>query len=109
MAMAVYGMGVVLAPVVGPTLGRLDHDNYTWRLDLSHQYSSGDLLAAVHILADFRSAGTWFAKFEDGLKIDYIVLGLLAAGLGALEICTRRGTAHDWFASSGLSPLQSSP
>ena len=71
MAMAVYGMGVVLAPVVGPDAGRLDHRQLHLALDLSHQYSGRHLLSAAHVAADLRSAvpGAQDAqgRFEDRL------------------------------------------
>ena len=56
MAMAVYGMGVVVAPVIGPTLGGWITDNYSWRWIFLINIPVGMLVAAADVGADLRSA-----------------------------------------------------
>src|ERR1700730_11146252 len=102
MAMAVYGMGVVLAPVVGPTLGGWITDNYTWRWIFLINIPVGICSLLFTSLLIFDPPYLVRKSLKDGLKIDYIGLGLLAAGLGALEIALDEGQRHDWFASSGI-------
>jgi len=102
MAMAVYGMGVVFAPVVGPTLGGWITDNYTWRWIFLINIPVGlcSLLFTTFLIFD--PPYLIRRSFQTGLKIDYIGLGLLATGLGALEIMLDEGQRNDWFSSSGI-------
>ena len=102
MAMAVYGMGVVLAPVVGPTLGGWITDNYTWRWIFLINIPVGICSLLFTSLLIFDPPYLVRKSLKDGLKIDYIGLGLLAAGLGALEIALDEGQRNDWFASGGI-------
>src|SRR5215510_7826202 len=97
-AFAVYAMAVVLAPAIGPTLGGFITDHYSWRWVffinvpiglLSLFLSSRMLQDPPHLLeARKRIRG-----------IDYIGLGLIAVGLGALELVLDKGQEDDWFAS----------
>ncbi|HEV8043422.1 MAG TPA: DHA2 family efflux MFS transporter permease subunit [Bryobacteraceae bacterium] len=102
MAMAVYGMGVVLAPVVGPTLGGWITDNYTWRWIFLINIPVGICSLLFTSLLIFDPPYLVRKTLKDGLKIDYIGLGLLAAGLGALEITLDEGQRNDWFSSGAI-------
>jgi DHA2 family multidrug resistance protein len=102
MAMAVYGMGVVLAPVVGPTLGGWITDNFTWRWIFLINIPVGICSLLLTSLLIFDPPYLVRRTIAQGLKIDYIGLGLLATGLGALEIALDEGQRHDWFSSSGI-------
>ena len=101
MAMAVYGMGVVFAPVVGPTLGGWITDNFTWRWIFLINIPVGicSLLLTSLLISD---PPYLVRKSLAGLRIDYIGLGLLATGLGALEIMLDEGQRNDWFSSHGI-------
>ena len=101
MAMAVYGMGVVFAPVVGPTLGGWITDNFTWRWIFLINIPVGicSLLFTSVLIFD---PPYLIRKTLKGLRIDYIGLGLLATGLGALEIMLDEGQRNDWFSSHGI-------
>jgi len=102
MAMAVYGMGVVFAPVVGPTLGGWITDNYTWRWIFLINIPVGVCSLLLTSLLIFDPPYLFRKTLRDGLKIDYVGLGLLATGLGALEIMLDDGQRHDWFSSHGI-------
>jgi DHA2 family multidrug resistance protein len=102
MAMALYGMGVVLAPVIGPTLGGWITDNYTWRWIFLVNIPVGICSLLFTSLLIFDPPYLIRKTLKDGLKIDYIGLGLLATGLGALEITLDEGQRNDWFSSSGI-------
>jgi DHA2 family multidrug resistance protein len=102
MAMAMYGMGVVLAPVIGPTLGGWITDNYTWRWIFLINIPVGICSLLFTSLLIFDPPYLVRRSLKDGLKIDYFGLGLLATGLGALEITLDEGQRHDWFSSSGI-------
>jgi DHA2 family multidrug resistance protein len=102
MAMAIYGMGVVLAPVAGPTLGGWITDNYTWRWIFLINIPVGICSLLLTSLLIFDPPYLVRKSIKDGLRIDYIGLGLLATGLGALEITLDEGQRNDWFSSAGI-------
>src|SRR5580658_1049899 len=99
MAMAMYGMGVVFAPVVGPTLGGWITDNYTWGWIFLINVPVGICSLLLTSLLIFDPPFLIRKSIKDGLKIDYLGLGLLATGLAALEIALDEGQRHDWFSS----------
>lgn len=97
MAFAITGITTVLAPILGPSLGGYITDNYSWRWIFFMNVPIG-LLAVVLVnmlVQDPPSA----AKRDVG-SIDYIGLGLIALGLGALQIVLDKGQQEDWFDSS---------
>ena len=99
MAFAVYGVAVVMAPAIGPTLGGWITDNYTWRWIFFVNIPVGilSLLLTSRLIQDppyFRRR-----KFSE-LKIDYTGLGMVALGLGTLQVVLDKGQRDDWFGSS---------
>jgi DHA2 family multidrug resistance protein len=99
MAMAVYGMGVVVAPIIGPTLGGWLTDNYSWRWIFLINLPFGllSLLMTGWLVHDPPYLKR--RSFSE-IRIDYIGFGLLALGLGALEIVMDEGQREDWFSSN---------
>src|ERR1700759_2127465 len=96
MAFAVYGMAVVMAPAIGPTLGGFITDNYNWRWVffinvpvglISLPLSGRILMAPPHLI----KLKTQAAKS----KVDWGGLGLIAVGLGALEYVLDKGQEDD--------------
>ncbi|MGB8542824.1 MAG: DHA2 family efflux MFS transporter permease subunit [Candidatus Acidiferrales bacterium] len=98
MAFAVYGMAVVLAPAIGPTLGGWITDNFDWRWIFFINIPVGiiSLLLTNRLISDppYMKDGK-----RSGFKIDYIGLGLLALGLGTLQVVLDKGQRDDWFGS----------
>ncbi|HZT37059.1 MAG TPA: DHA2 family efflux MFS transporter permease subunit [Bryobacteraceae bacterium] len=99
MAMAVYGMGVVFAPVIGPTLGGWITDNFTWRWIFLINIPVGALALVLNSALiqdppylDRRKPGA-------GMRLDYVGFGLLVTGLGFLEYTLDEGQRKDWFSS----------
>jgi DHA2 family multidrug resistance protein len=99
MAMATFGIGVVIAPIVGPTLGGWLTDNYTWRWCFYINLPVGIL--ALLLIQSFVFDPEYIRNFKTG-AIDYIGLGLLAVGLGCLQITLDKGQREDWFHSAWL-------
>ena len=102
MAFAIYGLAIVFAPAIGPTLGGWITDNYDWRWIFFINIPVGILSLIMTSRLVHESAG---AKLEhanvwkNGLRIDYIGFGLVALGLGSLQVVLDKGQEDDWFGS----------
>jgi MFS transporter, DHA2 family, multidrug resistance protein len=98
MAFAVYGIAVVMAPAIGPTLGGWITDNYTWRWIFFVNIPVGilSLLLTSRLIQDPPYLRR--RKLSE-TKIDYIGLGFVAIGLGCLQIVLDKGQRDDWFES----------
>ena len=101
-AFALYGMAVVLAPAIGPSLGGWITDNYNWRWIFFINVPVGilSLFLTYSIVQDSKAAKKETKSiWRGGLKIDYIGFGLVALGLGCLQIILDKGQEDDWFGS----------
>jgi DHA2 family multidrug resistance protein len=98
MAMAVYGMGVVFAPIIGPTLGGWITDNYSWRWIFLINIPVGVFSLALTSALIF-DPPYLVRKNLRRLRIDFGGLGLIVAGLGFLEVFLDEGQRRDWFGS----------
>ena len=98
MAFAVYGLAVVLAPAIGPTLGGWITDNFTWRWIFLLNIPVG-ILSLVLTSRLIQDPPYLRRKKLSETKIDYIGLGLVALGLGTLQIVLDKGQREDWFES----------
>lgn len=101
MAFAMYGMAVVLAPAIGPTLGGYITDHFSWRWVFFINLPVGivSLLLSSRVVVDPPHLAE--ARRRTG-SIDYVGLALIAVGLGALEIVLDTGQEHDWFAARSI-------
>jgi MFS transporter, DHA2 family, multidrug resistance protein len=98
MAFAVYGMAVVMAPVLGPTFGGWIVDNYSWRwiffinipVGILSLYLTNRVVEDPPYLAEIR-------RRREG--VDYWGLGLLVVTIGALQTMLDKGQEDDWFSS----------
>jgi MFS transporter, DHA2 family, multidrug resistance protein len=111
MGMAIYGMSVVAAPAIGPTLGGWITDNFSWHWIFLINVPVGILLtilARLLIRDPIDLVEARKAKLKDAFQIDYLGFGLIALGLGALQIVLDKGQQEDWFESTyilGLTTL----
>jgi DHA2 family multidrug resistance protein len=98
MAFAVYGMAVVTAPAIGPTLGGWITDNFTWRWIFFINIPVGiiSILLTTRLIQDPPYLKR--RKLAE-TKIDYIGLGFVALGLGTLQVVLDKGQRDDWFES----------
>jgi DHA2 family multidrug resistance protein len=98
MAFAVYGIAVVMAPAIGPTLGGWITDNYTWRWIFFVNIPVGilSLLLTSRLIQDPPYLRR--RKLSE-TKIDYVGLGFVAIGLGCLQVVLDKGQRDDWFES----------
>jgi len=106
MAFAVYGMAVVLAPAIGPTLGGWITDNFNWRWIFYINVPIGllSLFLTNRIVED-----PPFLKQEQkrrrSVRADYVGLGLLTLAIASLQIALDKGQELDWFASPWIAGL----
>src|SRR6266566_4969912 len=96
-AMAVFGLGVVVAPIIGPTLGGWITDNYSWRWIFYINIPIGIL--AIFMARTFIEDPPYI-KNQRPPRIDYIGFGSMAVALGALQLVLDKGQEEEWFASS---------
>jgi DHA2 family multidrug resistance protein len=98
MAFALYGMAVVLAPAIGPTLGGYITDNFSWRWVFLINVPVGivSLFLTNRIVTDPPHVDE---ARKHKRSIDYIGLSLIALGLAALELVLDKGQEDDWFSS----------
>lgn len=97
LAMAIFGMGVVLGPILGPLLGGWLTDNMTWRWIFYINLPVGIL--AFFMVTSFIHDPVYQERRQQGEKVDYIGLALLVLGIGCLQIVLDTGQQHDWFHS----------
>ncbi|MEO9189626.1 MAG: DHA2 family efflux MFS transporter permease subunit [Acetobacteraceae bacterium] len=95
-AMAIWGMGVMVGPILGPILGGYLTELYNWRYVFYVNLPFG-VLATV---------GLWMfmpkEEAQPALKFDWFGFGVLAMGIGAFQLMLDRGETKDWFGSTEI-------
>jgi DHA2 family multidrug resistance protein len=102
-AFAAYAFVIIVAPVIGPTIGGWVTDNYSWHwiflvnvpVGIVSLFLVNIFVDEPKILIDERKA-----RLRKGLSVDFIGFALVAIGLGSLELFLDRGERDDWFGSS---------
>ncbi|NRF82946.1 DHA2 family efflux MFS transporter permease subunit [Burkholderia gladioli] len=97
-AFSISAIAIVVAPVLGPTLGGWITDTFSWRWVFLLNVPVGILtvLAVMQLVED----PPWRRDGQHGIRIDYIGIGLIAIGLGCLQVMLDRGEDEDWFGSN---------
>ncbi len=99
LAMAVFALGVVVAPVLGPTLGGWLTDSYSWRWAFYINIPVG--IFAIFMISRYVEDPPYIKDAHPG-KFDGIGLGLLAVWLGCLQIILDKGQEDDWFGATWI-------
>ena len=100
-AMAFWGLGIVVAPMLGPVLGGWLTDNYSWRWVFYINIPIG--IVAFLMTAAYLSDPPYLKRQSS--SVDYWGIGMLALGIGALQILLDKGQEADWFASNWMIAL----
>ncbi len=98
MAFAMYGMAVVVAPAIGPTLGGWITDNFSWHWIFFINLPIG--LISLFLTHRLVEDPPWLEEEKNaGIRIDYIGLALIVLGVGCFQIVLDKGQEADWFGS----------
>ena len=106
MAFAIYGMAVVVAPAIGPTLGGWITDNYTWRWIFYINVP----IAILSLILTHRMVEDPPYLIEERARVgkigvDFFGLGLIAIGIGCLQVVLDKGEESDWFSTWWITGL----
>jgi len=96
MAMAVWGVGIMVAPIMGPTVGGWITDTWSWRWNFYINVPVGTL--GMFMVARFVEDPSYMREHRR-VKVDYLGILCLFVALGLGEIVLDRGERSDWFAS----------
>ena len=97
-AMALFGLGAMVGPAIGPTLGGYIVDNYTWPLIFYINIPIG--IVAFIMTLFFVPDPHYIKKPERGA--DWLGLGMMTAGIASLQYVLERGQREDWFSSANI-------
>jgi DHA2 family multidrug resistance protein len=94
-AMGFWGQGIVVAPIIGPVLGGWLTDTYSWRWVFYINIPFG--IASIIMTTLFIFDPPYIKRASS--RIDYWGMGMLAVGIGALQVMLDKGQEKDWFSS----------
>lgn len=104
MAFAMYGMAVVVAPAIGPTLGGWITDNISWHWIFFINVPIG--LLSLFLTQRFVEDPPWLKEEKRaGIKIDYIGLALIVIGVSCFQFVLDKGQELDWFGSTTITAM----
>jgi DHA2 family multidrug resistance protein len=103
-AFALYGVTAIIAPTIGPTLGGWITDAYSWRWIFLINLPVG-LLALFLVRRLIEDPPYLKGVRHAGVRFDYIGVGLLVLGVGALQVMLDKGQEEDWFGSTFIVAL----
>lgn len=98
MAMAIFGVGAMFGPIVGPALGGWITDNMNWRWIFYINLPIGIIALVMGLFFIFDPP--YLKRNDATVKIDYWGLFLLTTSMGALQVVLDKGQQEDWFNSS---------
>jgi MFS transporter, DHA2 family, multidrug resistance protein len=95
-AMAIWGMGIMLGPILGPTLGGFLTEYYNWRWCFFVNVPVG-IMATIGMMYFFHDN-----RHDKALTFDWLGFAVLTLGVGAFQLMLDRGTDQDWFSSGEI-------
>src|SRR5678815_3151549 len=95
-AMGFWGLGIVVAPILGPVVGGWITENYNWRWVFYINIPVGAM--SIFMIRQYVFDPPYLKKISQG--IDYWGMGMLVVGIGALQYVLDKGQQADWFAST---------
>ena len=101
MAMAMFGIGVMVGPIVGPVLGGWITDNWSWPWIFYINIPIG-ILSIIMITLVIKDP-PYLKRIRE--KIDYWGMGLIVVGIGCLQVVLDKGEREDWFSSAFITRL----
>src|SRR5215831_12981465 len=101
LAMGLYGLGAVLAPAFGPTLGGWLTDQYSWPWIFYVNVPVGAI--SIFMVSRYIVDPPYLVRTKG--DVDWQGLGLLVVGLGALQLMLEEGQRNDWFQSTFIVKL----
>jgi MFS transporter, DHA2 family, multidrug resistance protein len=101
-AMAFWSLGIIAAPILGPTLGGWITDSWSWRWVFFINLPVGVL--SVSLISAF-VFDPHYIRRRDWMRIDAWGIGMLAVGMGALQILLDKGQEKDWLGSTMIRAL----
>ena len=104
-AMAIWGLGIMVAPIVGPTVGGWITENYSWRWIFYVNLPFGALALALGSAFLEDAPRSTSDSGASRLRFDGVGLALLVAGIGSLQVALDQGERLDWFDSSAITTL----
>ncbi len=102
MAQAIYGLGVIIGPTLGPPLGGYIVDNYSWPYIFYINIPIG-FIATILTLQFIRSPK--YGEKRKAREVDWLGIFLLAISVGSLQYILERGHEEDWFESAAIITL----
>jgi len=100
-AMGFWGLGIVVAPILGPVLGGWVTDSYSWRWVFYINIPVG--IASMLMIQEFIFDPHYIKRATS--RIDYWGIGMLAVAIAALQIALDKGQQEDWFSSNWITSL----
>jgi len=100
MASGLFGMGLILGPTLGPTVGGYLIEHFSWPWMFLVNLPIGIIATVLAFIFIDKKEGE--GQKKDQMSIDYIGIALLMVGIGCLQFVLERGESEDWFSSDAI-------
>lgn len=100
MASGLFGMGLILGPTLGPTVGGYLIEHFSWPWMFLVNLPVGIIATILALIFIDKKEGE--GRKKDQMSVDYMGIALLMVGIGCLQFVLERGESEDWFSSSAI-------